>query len=459
MMQLQKDIATIKEPVYNSNNPKWLIVKQVPVINDNRPAKDIIKNPKEPEYEIVFDIQDPNIWRCKKCEGTFYDSGIPDECLLCNRMSKFERVTENIDEELWKLPRWEDIPIEDLDMLGLFDDMVRLFRRIIIFPEDIYYKLYVLWIISTWKSELWETVCFLVFRGLVESGKSRGLDICRELCYRMFHCSGVSFPAMVRVTDRWGAGVLIDEIDNKVDIRTESGRAYVDFLKPSYRRGAKYVTAHLENQDDVKKYKNFGFKAFAGEKGGMGEALFSRSIDIQMEQAYPEVNELKEVQDEFDRIQTILLNYKYKTNEPPELPVDCFLKGRDREIFSCIIRTAMHIGIDTTDIYDFIKSRRQEIIDDLQESDEYLILRAIKNLENASTLDDAPEALDYGDIARDVGWDPDTEFGKKKRQKLGYIFKKKLQLKTKRRKQGCVLLLNHPTNERKLKNLYRRYGL
>ena len=172
-----------------------------------------------------------------------------------------------------------------------------------------------------------------------------------------------------------------------------------------------------------------------------------------MEQDYPEITELNEIENEANRIQTILLNYKYKTNNPPELSEDFPFKGRLREIYSCIIRTAMHIGIEYNDIIDFIKQTEQEKQEEAENSDEYQILKIIKNFECQPTLDDSPEVISYADIAEQLGWESE------KRQKLGYIFKKKLILKTKRRNIGSVVLLTEPKNARRLKSLYRRFKL
>jgi len=173
-----------------------------------------------------------------------------------------------------------------------------------------------------------------------------------------------------------------------------------------------------------------------------------------MEQDEPEITELKEIEEDFKRFRTIQLNYRYKTNEPPELPEDFPIKsGRDREIYSCIIRTAMHIGIEHDDIIEYIQNVRKEKQEEMQDTREYLILKAIRDLQCNPTLGDAPEEISYADIAEYLGWEPE------KRQKMGYVFKKKLMLKTKRKTKGSVVLLNDEKNIRKLKSLNRRYKL
>jgi hypothetical protein len=227
------------EPIINSGNPKWLVIKKeetIPVV-PGKTAEQSIKEPMDPEIKITFTSKEAGLWQCKKCGAAIQSDKKPDVCSACERASSFERLTKNINPDLWTLPKWEDMPVEDLDMIGVYDDMMRVVKQCIVFSDEIYYKLFVLWIISSWKRECWDAIGFLIFRGLISSGKTRALDLIRELGYRMIHTSGITFPAMLRVSHNHGAGVLIDEIDNKVDRRTESGRDMIDFLKPSYRKG------------------------------------------------------------------------------------------------------------------------------------------------------------------------------------------------------------------------------
>lgn len=393
------------------------------------------------------------MWSCKKCGGTFKSDETPIECHQCNRTSTFSRITEDIDPNLWRLPIWKEIPTDELDTIGTYTDILNLSKQCIIFPEEIHHKLISLWIIATWKQDCWTTVPFLIFRGLIESGKTRALEFINELGYRTIFASGITQKAMFRFGDVYNANILIDEIDNKIDRKTESGREMIDYLKPSYKKGSYYYAADKEKPKNVHKYKNYGFKAFAGEKGGFDQAIFSRSIDFQMEQDYPEVFEMEDVGIDLNRIRTTLLNYRYKTNAPPELPEGFPLRGRNREIYGCLVRTAMHIGESYEDIIEFVKSTQLEKQAELEDSDEYQVLKTIYNFECQPTLDDAPSVISYKDLAETLGWED------KQRQKLGYIFKKKLILKTKRMTQGSVVLLQDPKNRRKLKSLYRRFKL
>lgn len=462
----------ILEPVLNNDTPKWLKIKQITKAPEGKHnIRLAAQGELEPETETVFEIVDPNQWRCKKCKNIMQSKNEPTECLKdlggCDRKTTFERVTDDINIKRWKLPRWKDIPRDDISMPLVYQDLVSIVKRCIIFPEDIHYDIFALWTIASYKRESFDSIGFLMFLGLWESGKTRGFDLLRELGYQMIHTTGVTFPCMCRYTDKYQAGILIDEIDNKLHKGTEDGRRYMDFLKPSYRRGSVYATADLQNQDETREYSNYGFKAFAGEKGGGDIAFLSRCHTFKMEQAYPEIPELKYIQEELDEMQNVLLNYRYKFNDPEPLPLDFPLKGRAREIFSFLIQTAKHIGIEHDHIVQYITEMKQDRIDDMQQTDDYMVLKAIKQIQeitadsNLTTLDlgeisDSPEHASYSDIAQECGWDPETEEGRKKRQRIGYILKK-FGLRARRHGIGNVLLLNHKKNVQRLKNLYKRY--
>jgi len=122
----------VMEPVCYKGKPKWLMVKN-----------------------NVFELKTPGLWECMKCgERMQSDLNKPVKCSNATCTSTdFTVVTDVIDPDSWKPPKWEDIPAEELDMEKVYDDMLALVKKCVIFPETIHYKLFVLWIISSWKVE------------------------------------------------------------------------------------------------------------------------------------------------------------------------------------------------------------------------------------------------------------------------------------------------------------------
>lgn len=469
----------ILEPVLNKDNETcWLTRKYQKIATGNikieHDAKG--KNPKivnDAELELVpiFELKREGLWQCQKCGiiSTFLPhDGKPLECYEsdggCGRNSSFNVVTKKINPDLWKLPKWQDIPVEDLDMLNTYNDTIALIKQLLILPDEILYKILTLWIISTWKTGHWDAVAFPIFRGEYNTGKSTALDIIRELGYRMIHSAGTTFPAMVRGTHFHHAGLLIDEASDRLDRRTETGREMLNFVKPSYRKGSVYTVADKEDQEKMLCYRNFGFKAFAGERD-FDPALLSRAVDFIMQEDYPEIPSIKYVQDELDILQTKFLNYRYKTTDPPDLGMDFCLQGRLREIFESIIATGRHIGLDVEDIIEYAKSIKQEREEELLGTIEYDVLTAIKNLSchdvqsKITEETDAPEHILYTDIFKEVHSnyeDFDKEERKKKGARIGYTIKD-LHLKKKRLGSGMALILNDKKNMRRLDYLYKKY--
>ncbi len=451
----------IIEPILNNGEPYWLTRKYKQahaLVPDDKPIKEILEEddgeplPKEP----VFELKKQGLWRCRKCGAkTQSISGKPIECLElnggCGRNSDFDVITKIINPDLWKIPRWIDIQVTDLDMLNTFNDTVELQKRIIIFPEEIQYKIFTLSLFSSYKIESWDTLGFPAFLGLIDSGKTLGLDIIRELGWRMVHSATATFPAMVRATHFYNAGVLLDEVEHKLNSRTEKGQEMIDFIKPGYRKGSKYLVADKEDQERIISYDNFGYKAFAGEQI-WDRALLSRCIVFDMEKDYPEIAKLSRVKKEINTIQTKLINYRYKTTDPPELDENCNLKhGRIRETFEGIIRTGMHIGLEIADIIKYAQEKESEQESDFRNSVQYDILNIIREHNINEKLDDAPTNIKFSDICTGLGWED-----KKQKQSLGYILRK-MGLKKTHTREGQVILLTEPKNSKKLSYLFKRY--
>lgn len=456
-----------KEPVIYNGEPHWLIIKEREVTQDSgRDIRDTLTDPLSPKTEPVFYTKKQGLWQCKRCDCIIESNpSEPAECYEeqggCGRTSTFKQVTENINRDLWKIPVWKDI---DIDMMEVYDDMIKLMKRCVVFPEEIHYKIFTLWIISTWKTGHWSSVGFPVLLGDHDSGKTRVLDIIRELGYRMIHAAGTTFPAMVRATHFHHAGLIIDEASDRLNPKTESGREMLNFIKPSYRIGSRYTSADKEDPKKINSYNNFGFKVFAGERN-FTAAVISRSINVLMQQAEPEIPELYYIQDKLDEIQTKLLNYRYKTGNPTDLGIDFVLKGRLREVFGCVISTAMFIGQTYDDIIDYALNIKKEQQSDLIGTLEHDILQLIKDTEETQTtidggiMNDSPEHIFYKDILEKLYPDIETTEEKRTRgQQMGYAVRR-LRLRVKKLHGRNVIPLHDKRNASRLKYLYRRYGM
>ncbi len=458
--QIQQKQNTM-EPVLNEKGkPCFLSIKEVIKPGDaNKPIKKVLKENKQLEYIKTFELKKERLWICNRCNAEIQSNpDRPTYCEACKRNSKFTKITEYINPDLWKLPIWKDISVDELDMIGLYDDMVNLIKKLVVFSEELEYKIYVLWIISTWKLECWDAVGFPVFIGIPNSGKSRALRIIHNLAYRAPKASGIKAAAIPRLCHYYNITLLIDEAHSKMNPKYEQGSQLLDFVKDSYKRDSVYITCDNNDQEKVVVAKNFGFKAFAGEKT-FNPGLLSRSLVFWMDKADPEISKLAYVEEEFNNFRTRLLNYRCKTNDPEDLGNDFCLKGRTREIFESIIATGKHIGIDVEDIIEYGKRRDKEEEEALKSSVQWEILSIIKNCQENPTLIDAPSKISTEDILEQLGWTSnDGKENRKHKQRLGYTLND-MGLQTRRIREGRFLFIEDKSNKSRLENLYKRYKL
>jgi hypothetical protein len=164
-----------KEPVLINNEPRWLTVttKLISTSSLNRPILEIIKENRPLVATPVFDLKEPGQWQCGKCGTTNTYPHKPQYCNDCERDSFFIPITDTIMTELWELPTWQDI--QNLDMKKVYQDIYDLTKKLVIFQSDIETKIFVQWLISTWKNGFWDVVGFPVFLGLRNSGKTTAL--------------------------------------------------------------------------------------------------------------------------------------------------------------------------------------------------------------------------------------------------------------------------------------------
>jgi len=450
-----KSTIGLSEPVFSSEGkPCWIVKRtEKKSISDlKKPTSEIIKENRPLIDAIIFELKPSGIWKCKRCGAETENTiEIPTFCPSCDRQTNFQQITKVFNPDLWKIPIWKDI--ENLDMKLTYKKMLDLIKKLIVFSDEIEYKIYALWIISTWKLESWGTVGFPCFIGLPNSGKSQALILIHYLGYRAPKASGVTMAAIPRLCHHHNVTLLIDEAHNKLNPENETGAGLLDFIKDSYKRGSVYISCDNNDQEKLIVTKNFGFKAFAGEKT-FNTGLLTRGIIFWMMKANPEIAKFEYVEDELRNVQTELLNYRLKTDNPPDLGNDFPLKGRTREIFESIIATAKHIGIPYDDILNYAKERDKKEDEELKSSLQGEILSIIKENEESPFKPDAPDRIELHEILQNLEW----EVNKENSQKLGYYLKN-LGLTTKKIDKIRFIFLQEPENAKRLKLLYRRYKL
>jgi len=455
-------IDDILEPVLNDKNESCWLTRRYEKRSTapfNMPMKEALKENKYLVNVPVFNLLPQGQWQCQKCGATIQSNpSQPLECYEdqggCGRVSTFKILTEIINPDLWNIPHWEYI--ETLDTKKMYEDLVVLAKKLIIFNDPVEYKLFTLWIISTWKLESWDTVGFPCFIGPPNSGKSTGLRLISRLGYRAPKASAVKQAAIPRLCHYWNVTLLIDEAHDKLNNKGEASAELLAFVKDSYKRGSVYITCDNNDQKKLVITRNFGFKAFAGERT-FKPSVLSRAIAFLMDKGTPEIAKFSYVEDDIQKLQTQLLNYRFKTDSPPDLGNDFILKGRTREIFESIIATAKHIDVPIEDVIEYAKERDNEIEEELKQSTQYEVLEIIKKyVDNPHLLSDI-DRIEFNTILKDLGWDStDEETLRKNKQQLGYIFSN-LGLKIERSNATRFFAFENKVNKKRLPQLFKRF--
>jgi hypothetical protein len=269
---------------------------------------------------------------------------------------------------------WNMYPIPtyrpELGIVKLYGNVDDITKQLLVFPDAVTHKIFNLWTISTWDIKNYATIGFLSFVGLPDSGKTRFLELLHELAYRGVLCQTTEV-AIPRISHKYQATLLIDEIHK---LGTDERNFLVRFLKPSYRIGSVYIKCDKDNDTGIVALRNFGFKAFAGEKSFKDDALDSRCINIRPDKEVPKVKEISYLQKEIDSARSQLLNYKVATKEYTNLGNEYTLNGRIREIYNPLLITALNLGIDTKDILEHANKKNERNQSNMEETDEYAII-------------------------------------------------------------------------------------
>lgn len=173
---------------------------------------------------------------------------------------------EKMYREFDKTCLWQEIRLFILDHLDL--------------PDDRLYSVITSWIFCTWIWEDIPVVPYLFFYGTKNSGKTRGLEILKELCYRGILGSTVSTAALYRIIQKFHPTILLDEADSWT---REKRQEIIGILNSGYRKGSLAIRCATgkNTENEVQYFDVFGFKAIAGTEG-LKETLESRCIIIPM---------------------------------------------------------------------------------------------------------------------------------------------------------------------------------
>ncbi|MEM0493249.1 MAG: hypothetical protein QXS02_04790 [Candidatus Thermoplasmatota archaeon] len=311
--------------------------------------------------------------------------------------------------------------LTEKDLPAIYEELIGFVKSVLVLPsypdsglDDVFYHIYALWVLSTWKRDVWNTVPFLYFIGLPGSGKSHSLQVLSFLCYRGCFLNHITPAGIPRLSHYYQPTMLVDEADSLLGGRKRGGEVF-SFLKGSYKRGGKYIFCDLDDPKGLISINNYCFKAFACERDTIDTSLRQRGIVFYMFRNIPCIRELNDVKDEIKRLQAIFLNYRYKIIDPPEIPEDFPLSGRTFEIFEPLIRTALLFKPEIVPkLIRFAKEREKEETERERSSFYFEIISALHSIVNSYNKIGEDGEITYSLLLNEMGLDAQDIQNKKR---------------------------------------------
>jgi hypothetical protein len=215
--------------------------------------------------------------------------------------------------------------------LKLFAEIFQCIGYVVDIPKD-YVAPLAAFVLYTWVADRLPTAVYLSIVGLPQSGKSTLLALLNLLCRRSLLVNDVTQAAAYRVCDKFGATLLIDEIEWNSSHGTGGLR---QLLRAGTTRGSRAVNLQQSAT-------SFGPKVFCSLEPSTDPALNSRCLEIPM--AETRKRQLLKVSDPrvtkcAARLQKQLLKFRfncYNSIRPAELPGAEELRPRSQDILSSL---------------------------------------------------------------------------------------------------------------------------
>jgi hypothetical protein len=166
---------------------------------------------------------------------------------------------------------------KEVDLLALIQTFIHKWCEV----EPEMERLLAGYVLLTWLYEKCPAMPIINIRGGAMTGKTRMLEIMRQVCYRGMRASGcLSFSAMFRTVERWGGTLCINEGDMKNSAETSET---IKYLNERYEKGG---SVWRTNPDTFKGefFTAFGPTVLTTRQPFADNALESRCIIVPMKE-------------------------------------------------------------------------------------------------------------------------------------------------------------------------------
>jgi len=240
------------------------------------------------------------------------------------------------------------------------------------------------YVVGTWVYDKLSTVAYLRFLGYTGVGKSRALDVIGQLCFRPLMMAGAVTPAPIyREIRKFRGTIILEEADFR---ETTEKSEVVTILNCGIERNRAVLRCSGDDNNVIEVLPTFGPKVFATRSEFDDKALESRCYTCTMRETMREEIPFDlHIDIDYDRwsmeLRNKLLLWRFHNYDsiaqkikPPDFgPVEPRLK----QMGLPLAIPFMHMPEVMDDFRSFLLKRQKQIIQEREESDVGLIVRAL----------------------------------------------------------------------------------
>jgi len=152
-------------------------------------------------------------------------------------------------------------PLEYESEQQLYENVKAYIYKHLDIPNPLGYDVLTAFTFSTWISELFNFTAYLGFYGREAVGKSRGLEVLKELCFRAWLTTNLTTATLFRLTEKFAPTLLLDESEF---LTAEDKKELVGLLNSGQRRGVFIPRMKGEHFEDMEFFNVYCPKVIAG---------------------------------------------------------------------------------------------------------------------------------------------------------------------------------------------------
>lgn len=311
----------------------------------------------------------------------------------------------------------------------IYRDILTFLGSYLVFPpdeRDVMLSLLALYTMLTYTTPVWQSVPYIHIVGTLGSGKTRVLELLRELVFRPHMTANASAAVVYRLLHLYGGTLLVDEADRLRRTNDAAVEDLLTVLNAGYRRGATASRAErLGDVHDPMQFQVFGPKIMAGTSDAH-PSLASRCITVRMLRADADAPQTRARVDLTragqirDGLYMWALEYADIIHRLPPVAADVCpadIGGRPFELWAPLLALASWVDEDLRDagleavVYDrllgYARSYTVSIASDLVPDDDQLLLQSLAELiaeRDVVTVGDVLERARVGHPDRFRGW-------------------------------------------------------